>query len=311
MENLVTQPHVVLGSGFVGRSLAKLLAESDQKVIIASRSGRGPTHKNIVCIKANASSVNDLFSISINPQVVYNCVNPPYHQWKTKWPPISNAINKYVEKSEAVLVTCSNLYGYGPHEGMMTEDLPLKATWTNGQVRAQMWFDAKALHDSKKIRATEVRGSDYICASDQSRMGDRVVPNLIKGKKIQLLGAIDQPHTWTDPEDVAKLMMVVGHDERAWGKPWHVPSNEPKTQIEVVRDIAGALGVALPEVSSVPPAIQKLIGIFNPVVRELLNSNYQFDMPFVMNDDKTRKTFGLTPKKWESVINDLISAYRN
>jgi hypothetical protein len=61
----------------------------------------------------------------------------------------------------------------------------------------------------------------------------------------------------------------------------------------------------------VPPAIQKLIGIFNPVVRELLNSNYQFDTPFVMNDDKTRKTFGLTPKKWESVINDLISAYRN
>jgi len=131
----------------------------------------------------------------------------------------------------------------------MTEDLPLKATWTNGRVRADMWLDAKALHDSNKIRTTEVRGSDYICASDQSRMGDRVVPNLLKGKKIQLLGKIDQLHSWTDPEDVARLMIVVGQDERAWGKAWHVPSNPPRTQLEVVKQIAQELGVSRPKVS--------------------------------------------------------------
>ena len=303
--------HVVLGSGVVGSTLAKLLAESGNQVIIASRSGKGPEHKNIVCAKANALSFIDLYSLSNNPKVIYNCVNPPYNKWKTEWPPISNSLNKYAEKTGAVLVTCSNLYGYGPHDGVLTEELPLNAKWTNGRVRADMWLAAKALHDAKKIRATEVRGSDYICASDQSRMGDRVVPNVIKGKKIQLLGAIDQLHTWTDPEDVAQLMIVVGQDERAWGKPWHVPSNEPKTQLQVVQDISSALGVAAPSVSSVPLAMQKLIGIFNPVIKELLNSNYQFDKPFLMNDTKTRNTFGLNPKKWEKVIGDLISAYRN
>ena len=310
MYKLLNQ-HVVLGSGLVGSILAKLLAESGNQVIIASRSGKGPEHKNIVCAKANASSLIDLYSLSNNPKVIYNCVNPPYNKWKTEWPPISNSLNKYAEKTGAVLVTCSNLYGYGPHDGVLTEELPLNAKWTNGRVRADMWLAAKALHDAKKIRATEVRGSDYICASDQSRMGDRVVPNVIKGKKIQLLGAIDQLHTWTDPEDVAQLMIVVGQDERAWGKPWHVPSNEPKTQLQVVQDISSALGVAAPSVSSVPLAMQKLIGIFNPVIKELLNSNYQFDKPFIMSDANTRNTFGLTPKNWDKVIGDLISAYRN
>jgi nucleoside-diphosphate-sugar epimerase len=281
--------HVVLGSGLVGSLLAKLRAESGSQVIIASRSGKGPEHKNIVCAKANASSFIDLYSLSDKPKVIYNCVNPPYHKWKTEWPPISNSLNEYAEKTQAVLVTCSNLYGYGPHGDVLTEDL----------------------HDSKKIRATEVRGSDYIAASDQSRMGDRVVPNLVKGKKIQLLGAIDQLHTWTDPEDVARLMIVVGQDEKAWGKPWHVPSNEPKTQLQVVQDISNALGVPVPNVSSVPLVMQKLIGIFNPVVKELLNSNYQFDGPFIMSDTKTRNTFGLTPKKWDKVIDDLFSAYKN
>jgi len=307
----LSNQHVVLGSGFVGSTLAKLLAESGNQVIIASRSGKGPEHKNIVCAKANASSFIDLYSLSNNPKVIYNCVNPPYNKWKTEWPPISNSLNKYAEKTGAVLVTCSNLYGYGPHDGVLTEELPLNAKWTNGRVRADMWLEAKALHDAKKIRATEVRGSDYICASDQSRMGDRVVPNVIKGKKIQLLGAIDQLHTWTDPEDVAQLMIVVGQDERAWGKPWHVPSNEPKTQLQVVQDISNALGVAAPSVSSVPVTMQKLIGIFNPVIKELLNSNYQFDKPFVMSDSITRNNFGLKPKKWDKVIGDLISAYRN
>jgi len=305
----LTQPHVVLGSGFVGSSLAKLLAESDEKVIIASRSGSGPEHKNVIKLKADASSFNDLFSLSKNPKVIYNCVNPPYHKWKTLWPPISKAINEYSEKSGAVLVTCSNLYGYGPHEGVMTEDLPLKATWTNGRVRADMWLEAKALHDSNKIRTTEVRGSDYICASDQSRMGDRVVPNLLKGKKIQLLGKIDQLHSWTDPEDVARLMIVVGQDERAWGKAWHVPSNPPRTQLEVVEQIAKELGVSRPKVSTVPPLVQRMIGFFNPVVKELLNSNYQFESPFILSDKKTRDTFGVTPKKWDDVIKDLVSAY--
>jgi len=106
-------------------------------------------------------------------------------------------------------------------------------------------------------------------------------------------------------------MIVVGQDEKAWGKPWHVPSNEPKTQLQVVQDISNALGVPVPNVSSVPLAMQKLIGIFNPVVKELLNSNYQFDGPFIMSDANTRNTFGLTPKNWDKVIGDLISAYKN
>jgi nucleoside-diphosphate-sugar epimerase len=251
-----------------------------------------------------------LISITSKPEVVYNCINPShYNKWDKEWPPLAKTINDYVIQAEAVLVTCSNLYGYGPTKEIITEDLPLNANWTNGKVRAEMWLETKDLHDANKLRATEVRGSDYICASDQSRMGDRVVPNLIKGKSIQLLGAIDQPHTWTDPEDVAKLMMVVGQDERAWGKPWHVPSNAPKTQLEVVADIAKALGVQMPKVSSVPKSMQRLIGIFNPVIKELLNSSYQFDKPFIMSDEKSRETFGLRPKNWNKVIQDLITPY--
>jgi nucleoside-diphosphate-sugar epimerase len=213
-------------------------------------------------------------------------------------------------RTGADLVICSNLYGYGPHEGVLTEDFPLKATWANGVARAKVWQENKALNDAEKLRVTEVRGSDYICANEQSRMGDRVVPNLIAGKAIQLLGAIDQPHTWTDPDDVAKLMITLAEDDRSWGRPWHVPSNEPKTQREVVADIAKELGVTDYKVAPVGIFLENILGVFNPVIRELNRGRYQFTKPYVVSSKAAQETYGLYPKPWSKVIADLVMTYK-
>jgi nucleoside-diphosphate-sugar epimerase len=305
----MTETHVVLGSGTVGTKLATRLSAAGKKVVLISRSTNSRPIANVECVKGDASSISSLLTACPKADFIYNCVNPPYDKWDTEWPPIQQAIIEFSTRTDAVLVTCSNLYGYGPHQGVLTEDLPLRATWKNGRVRADMWLEVKELHDAGKIRATEVRGSDYISASDQSRMGDRVVPRLMQGKSVQLLGSVDTLHTWTDPDDVANLMMVVAEEEVAWGKPWHVPSNEPMTQRNVVRDIARELGIENPKVSSVPIYVEKMLGVFNPVMRELSQTAYQFNEPFIMSDENSRKTFGLQPKPWNQIISDLVSEY--
>jgi nucleoside-diphosphate-sugar epimerase len=227
-----------------------------------------------------------------------------------EWPKISSSVSEFAMRTGADLVICSNLYGYGPHEGVLTEDFPLKATWANGVARAKVWQENKALNDAEKLRVTEVRGSDYICANEQSRMGDRVVPNLIAGKPIQLLGVIDQPHTWTDPDDVAKLMLTLAEDNRSWGRPWHVPSSEPKTQREVVADIAKELGVTDYKVAPVGILLESILGVFNPVIRELNRGRYQFAKPYVVSSKAAQETFGLSPKPWNQVIADLVMTYK-
>jgi hypothetical protein len=243
---------------------------------------------------------------------IYNCANPPhYDKWATEWPPLANAFLDYAMKTGAVLVTCSNLYGYGATTKTLTEDLPLNGTWVNSRVRAHMWLEAKQLHDQGEIRAVEVRGSDYLSPGVQSRFGDRVVPVLKAGKPVQLLGAIDHPHTWTAPADVATLMRVVASDKRAWGKAWHVPSNKPKTQREVVMDIAAELGVADAKVGPIPKPILWVLGRFNPVIRELSNGNYMFTAPFVMDDSASREMFDLEPTAWATIISNLVEGYKN
>ncbi len=302
--------HVVVGSGTVGTKLAKRIGETGERVFLLSRSTNRAELENVKRVKADAASLSSLISAAPKADYIYNCVNPAYNKWVKEWPPINHALIELAKKSGAVLVTCSNLYGYGPYNGVLTEDLPLNASWKNGRVRADMWLKLKELHDAGKIRATEVRGSDYISASDQSRMGDRVVPRLKEGKSVQLLGELDKLHTWTDPDDVANLMMVVAKAEIAWGSPWHVPSNGPMTQRHVIRDIALELGVKDPKVSSVPPLLEKLLGTFNPVIRELRNTAYQFNQPFIMSDERARKAFDLKPKPWKTVIRDLVTQYQ-
>jgi len=302
--------HVVVGAGIVGSTLAELLANDGQEVIVITRSGSGPTHKSIKRVAADVSDLSKLLKIAPSAAAIYNCVNPPYHRWAKEWPPIAASFLSYAEKTGAVLVTCSNLYGYGPVDVPMTESLPLNAPGVNGKVRAQMWFEAKTLHEAGRIKATEVRGSDYVCAGEQSRVGSRVLPKILAGKPAQVLGDIDVKHTWTYPLDVARLMQIVATDSKAWGKAWHVPSNEAKSQKELVTELAAVAGIKNPKLSSVPNFMWSLLAVFNPLMKALKETAYQMQRTYILDDSAARKAFGMQPTSWKQILNDVVAETR-
>ena len=143
-----------------------------------------------------------------------------------------------------------------------------------------------------------------------SRFGDRVVPPVLAGKNVQMLGKLDVLHSWSYPPDVARLMIVIGKDERAWGHAWHVPSNEPRTQRQVVKDITHAVEGSEIQVQTIPSALVAFLGLFNGLLREVSETAYQFDQTFIMNDSAAREAFGFEPTPWNDVIKDLVTAYK-
>lgn len=300
--------HLVVGAGQVGSAIATALTAAGEDVVLVSRSGRGPA--TVRRVAADASSVTALLAAAPRASVVYNAVNPAYHRWTREWPPMSAAFLAYAEQTGAVLATVSNLYGYGPVDVPMREDLPLAATGTKARVRVTMWQEALAAHEAGRVRALEVRGSDYVCSGSQSMLGDRVTPRVLAGKGVQMLGDLDAPHSWTDPRDVAATIIRAAADPAAHGRAWHVPSDAPRSQRQAVADIAAAAGVTTPRVGVVPKVLLRGLGLVNPTIRELTETDYQRERPYLLDDSDARTLLGLTHTPWADSIARLVADYR-
>jgi nucleoside-diphosphate-sugar epimerase len=311
--------HVVVGAGPIGSGIARAQAERGHQVKIVTRSGSGPELAGIERVAADASDASALATVATGAAAIYNCANPPYHRWPELWPPMAAAMLSAAERSGAVLVTISNLYGYGPAQGTggysaagpMTEQTPLAATGKKGKVRAQMWRDAFEAHQAGRVRAVELRASDYVGPGANAVLGDRVVPRVLKGQAVTLLGRTDRPRTWSYTGDVATMAVVVAQDERAWGQVWHVPSGEPRTQQQAVDDLARVAGVKPVPVRTAPGAVMYAMGLFSPLMRELRETKYQFTEDFVMDSSAAQSAFGLEETPWDSVLAEVISSFRN
>ncbi len=301
---------IVFGAGPIGRCIATRLVADGVDVRLASRSGHGPSLPGVTRLAVDAADADAVAAASGGCTVIYNALNPDYTRWPTDWPPMADALLGAAEQSGAVLVTVSNLYAYGPVDGVLTEDLPLAAAGSKGQVRATMFEQALAAHRAGRATIVEVRASDYMGPGAESHMGDRVVPRILAEKAVKVVGATDQPHTWTYTDDVAALAIAAGQDSTAWGRAWHVPSNPARTQAQVVADLAAVAGVRAPAVSAYPSWLMAAIGLVNPMIRELKETNYQFEAPFVMDSSAARQHFGLAPTAWNQVLAATVASYQ-
>lgn len=312
--------HVVVGAGPIGSGVARVLAEGGHQVSVVTRSGSGPEMAGIERVAGDATDAATMASLANGAAAIYNCANPPYHQWPTMWPPIASSLLGAAERSGAVLVTISNLYGYGPARASlgvpgydaahpMTEATPLAAAGKKGKVRAQMWRDALAAHEAGRVRAVEIRASDYVGPGANSVLGDRVVPRVLRGQSVTMIGRADRLHTWSFTDDVVAMAVLAGADSRAWGRAWHVPSAEPRTQRQAVDDIARAAGVKPVPVRSLPGVVLYGLGVMSPLMRELRETEYQFSEDFVLDSTAARQAFGLDPTPWDCVLTATLSSY--
>lgn len=301
--------HLVVGAGPIGSAVATALADQGDQVRIVTRSGSGPEHPGIERVTADASDAHRMGRLAVGSVAIYNCANPAYTRWDTDWPPIAASLLRSAEESGAVLATVGNLYGYGRVDGPMSHRTPLAPNDHKGKVRAQMWTDALAAHEAGKARVVEVRASDYADAGDNSHLA-RNAPAVLAGKAVWVLGAADQPHTWTATSDVARLVIAGAADPTAHGQAWLVPSAPPRTQRQALGDVAKQAGLPAPTVHTLGPRALRAMGVVSPMMRELAGTAYQFTAPFVVDDTATRDHFGMQPQDWQDTLAAIVRSAR-
>ena len=253
--------HIIVGAGAVGTAIARLLADSGEHVTIISRSGSGPEHPRVDRVGLDAGDAAALVAPRLEDgDGAISTAQPRVPRWTRAG---ASQLRCCAEKHPGTFVT-RELYppvGYGT----MTVHARCRHR-TKGRVRAQMWADAKAAHDAGRVRAVEVRGSDYLGNGAESHV-NRLVPRILAGKNVRVVGSADQPHSWTFVPDVARTLVTVASDERAWGRIWLVPTGPPRTQREAVHDLCRAAGVPPVKVGVVPHVALRAVGVASPTMR--------------------------------------------
>ncbi|MFC5941682.1 NAD-dependent epimerase/dehydratase family protein [Micromonospora harpali] len=301
--------HVIVGAGPVGAATAHLLAAAGDRVRVVTRRGTGPEHPAVERVAADAADPDRLAALADGAVALYNCANPAYHRWPTDWPPLAAALLTAAGRAGAVLATVGNLYGYGPVDGPMTEDTPTVAGGTKGQVRNRMWAEAVAAHRAGRVRVTEVRGSDYLGVGALS-LPMMLLPPVLDGRRAVLPVDFDAPHTWTYVDDVARTLVRAAADERAWGRAWHVPSPPAVSARELAVRAAALAGAPAPRLTRLPYPALWLGGLANPFARELRETAYQFDRPFLMDSTAATETLGVEPTPLGSALAQTVTALR-
>jgi nucleoside-diphosphate-sugar epimerase len=212
----------------------------------------------------------------------------------------------------ALLVVLENLYGYGPTGGKpMTEDLPLAATGAKGATRAAMTAELLAAAGAGRVRVAIGRASDFFGpgVTQGSVLGERVFGNALAGRRADFIGNPGLPHTYSYVPDIAAGLATLGTDARAEGQVWHLPGPPTGTTAAFLDVVAREVGHPV-GVRTVPKLALRALGLVNPMLRELAETSYQFDQPFILDTSKYQAAFGAAGTPLADAVAATVAWYR-
>ena len=194
--------------------------------------------------------------------------------------------------TDSVLVAVENLYGYGPVVGKITEVCPLVATGRKGKVRSEMWRALESESHAGRLKVTAGRASDFFGPyAGGSAVGERYFPNLIHGKKAEVMGNPDAMHSYTYVVDFGEALVRLALNENSLGKAWHVPNVPAVSNRRFLELAAEAAGVA-PRAKRLGRLGMKIGGLFVPAARELPEMLYEFEEDFIVDNSAYVSMFG-------------------
>jgi nucleoside-diphosphate-sugar epimerase len=127
-----------------------------------------------------------------------------------------------------------------------------------------------------------------------------------------VLGDPDQPHTYTYIPDIGEGLAVLGDHPDAPGQAWHLP-NDPDTRstrqlVDIVYRQAGQPGGRL---RRLPPVLLRALGLVNATMRELVEMQYQFEGPLLVDSSKIADKLGVEATPVEQALADTLRDYRH
>ncbi|MHA1127617.1 MAG: NAD(P)H-binding protein [Alphaproteobacteria bacterium] len=289
----MTNNVLILGAnGRFGRAALTAFTDAGWNVTALVRPG---TAKGPNTIEADASDPVALSKAAQGFDVLINALNPPYHKWESVLPVLTASVIAAARSSGATVLMPGNVYNFGttPPKNL-TADTPQSATSGKGAMRVEL---ERAYRDAN-IRTIILRGGDFIEAQKTGNWFDSQITNKVDKGIISYPGPLDQIHAWAYLPDMARAAVDLCEIRETLPRFADIPfSGFALTGSELITAIEAATSKTL-QVKKIPWGIMSFIGLFSPLVREVVAMRHLWNEPHQLDGAamiKLLPTFEATP----------------
>ncbi len=306
--------HTILGAnGTIATELIPVLKAHHEKIRLVSRSAKKV--EGTEAIKADVLNYEQVLNAIRGSEVVYLLIGITYNAeiWKKEWPVIMRNVINACKVTGAKLIFFDDVYMYGRVIGEMTEDTPYHPTSKKGMVRMEVAQMLQREMAAGSIKSAIARAVDFYGprVTDKSAASTLVFANMKKGKKAQWFINADVPRSYNYTPDAARALYILATNEKSFGQVWHLPSVSPALTGRQFIKLSAKYMNASEKFTVLPKWALKLIGWFNPFMKEAYEMNYQDEFAFRFNSSKFEKAFHFIPTPYEQAIKTTAEWFLN
>jgi nucleoside-diphosphate-sugar epimerase len=304
-------------TGTIGAHTAAELRRQGRPYRVVARSaaalersfGADPLAERVTWDPADPASVR---AAAAGVGTIVYAVGVPYWQFELH-PILMRATLEGAERAGVgKLVLIGNVYPYGlPLAPAIDESHPREPHTFKGRMRKaqeDLVFEADA---AGRIRATILRRPDvYGPNVEKSLVGDAFVA-AAAGRRANVIGPLEGPRQYAFTPDAGRLAVAVADDPRTNGAAFNFAGSGTIGAREIFERIFAAAGDR-PKLFIANKPILRGLGLFNPLLRELVEMNYLQTTPVILDDARLRAVLGdLRPTSYDDGIRISLAAARD
>lgn len=219
-------------------------------------------------------------------------VGVPYWQFELHPALMRKTLDGAIAAGVKNIVLVGTVYPYGRAQATpVREDHPRAPHTFKGRMRKAQENLLLQAHAEGCINATVLRLPDFYGPGVETSLLQRAALAAVQGGTADLIGPIDRPHEFVFVPDVGPVVARLAATPAAYGQVWHLAGAGITTQRELAAEMARQTGRPLP-LRVVGKTMLRLLGLFNPVMRELVEMNYLLTDPLVLDDAALQRLIG-------------------
>lgn len=209
------------------------------------------------------------------------------------------------------LLLIGTVYPYGrPRTPRVTEDHPREPHTFKGRMRKaqeDLLLEADA---AGRIKGCVLRLPDFYGPGVEKSFIHGAIVAAVDGGTANMIGPLDAPHEFVFVPDVGPVVLKLLDEPAAFGHVWHLGGAGATTQQALVDEIGRQTGRPL-KVRVAGKTMLRVIGLFSPMMREMVEMHYLLTEPVIMDDSRLQRLIGpLAKTSYEEGLRRTLAAQR-